>query len=152
MDDATTREIARLNALHNDELRHTGELQAQKRYHTVQMQAQAREHRRMMLHIEHTAIHGAAIARQEALNNQKYKHRERMLQLERSDALARIALKSGEQVTGVGSALMERRLHMGTIKERTKRRTERAAEEARKQQEAVPDPRLALVEQKARSV
>lgn len=95
MDDAT-KERLRLDALHNEELLHIGKIQKQEREHISQTHAQAREHHKMMLNLQHQAVHDAAITRQEKLNQQEYEHRERILKLERQYALTEVAAEPKE--------------------------------------------------------
>ncbi|KAL9136482.1 MAG: hypothetical protein Q9175_002317 [Cornicularia normoerica] len=91
-------ERLRLDTLHNEELHRFGKTQEQERNHIAQKQAQEREHRRLMLGIEHQAIHDAAITRQQALNQQEFEQRERMLKLERQYASTKMAVEPGESV------------------------------------------------------
>lgn len=97
MDDAI-KEKLRLDTLHDEELLRIRKTQEQEREHIVRTQAQAREHLKLTLDLEHHAIHDAAIARQKALNEQNYEHRERLLKLERQYASSEIALKPNESV------------------------------------------------------
>ena len=99
MGDAT-KERLRLDARHNDELLRSGKTQVQNQQHIAQIQAQAREHRKLMLDLEHKAIHHAALARQKALNEDKYQHRERILKLERQYTSTKVTVEPRGLATG----------------------------------------------------
>ena len=100
MDDATTttEERLRLDTLHDEELLRIRKAQEQERDHVAQLQAQTREHHKLMLDVQHQAIHDAALTRQTALYEQEYRHRERILRLERQYASA----GSGTELRGPG--------------------------------------------------
>ena len=70
-------------APYNEELLRIGKTQEQQREHIAQIQAQTRDHHKLILDIEHQAVHEATITLQKALNKQHYKHRECNLKLKR---------------------------------------------------------------------
>ena len=97
--DEATKERLRLNALHDEELLRIGKTQEQQREHIAQIQAQERDHHKLILDIEHQAVHEASIIRQEALDEQHYKHRKRILKLERQSASTERAIEPSESVS-----------------------------------------------------
>ena len=93
MDDAANERL-RLDRLHHEELLRITQTQEQERRHLGEIQARQREHHRMMLDLDHDA----AIKRQKALNEQEYKHRESLLELESQYALTGSVFEPRESV------------------------------------------------------